>query len=85
MSIPYVTDIDPSYGNAVEVSSTVRRVVANNPGRFTFTVFSSDKEIVLDHIGYLKQRIDLDTFQNGTLISTKLKAFCWSKKMNLSS
>ena len=37
MSIPYVTDIDPSYGNAVEVSSTVRRVVANNPGRFTFT------------------------------------------------
>lgn len=37
MTIPYVTDIDPSYGNVVEVSSSIRRVVANNPGRFTYT------------------------------------------------
>ena len=41
---------------------------SDSTGRFTFTVLSSDKEIVLDHIGYLIQRIDLDTFQNGTLI-----------------
>ena len=37
MTIPYVTEIDPSYGNVVEVSSSIRRVVANNPGRFTYT------------------------------------------------
>jgi len=37
VSIPYVTDIDPQYGNVVEVTPTIRRVVANNPGRFTFT------------------------------------------------
>ncbi len=37
VGIPYLTDIDPSYGTAVDVSPTVRRVVANNPGRFTFT------------------------------------------------
>jgi len=41
---------------------------SDSTGRFNFTVLSSDKEIILDHIGYLKQRIDLDTFQNGTLI-----------------
>ena len=41
---------------------------SDSSGRFTITVFSSDKEIVLDHIGYLKQRIDLDTFQNGASI-----------------
>ena len=37
MTIPYVTDIDPEYGKVVEVSPSVRRVIANNPGRFTFT------------------------------------------------
>ena len=41
---------------------------SDSTGRFNFIVLSSDKEIVLNHIGYLKQRIDLDTFQNGTLI-----------------
>lgn len=37
MAIPYVTDIDPAYGAVVELSPKVRRVVCNNPGRFTFT------------------------------------------------
>ena len=46
---------------------------SDTTGSFTFTVHSSDKEIVLDHIGYLKQRIDLDTFQNGTLITLNKK------------
>ncbi len=36
MAIPYVTDIDPAYGQVVQVSPLVRRVVCNNPGRFTF-------------------------------------------------
>lgn len=37
MAVPHVTDIDPAYGNAIELSPMVRRIVANNPGRFTFT------------------------------------------------
>lgn len=37
MAIPYLTDIDPAYGAVVELSPMVRRVVCNNPGRFTFT------------------------------------------------
>ena len=36
MAIPYVTDIDPAYGAVVEITPLVRRVVCNNPGRFTF-------------------------------------------------
>ena len=37
MAVPHVTDIDPAYGMAIELSPMVRRIVANNPGRFTFT------------------------------------------------
>ena len=37
MSIPYVTEIDPKYGEVVQVTAGIRRVIANNPGRFTFT------------------------------------------------
>lgn len=37
MAIPYLTDIDPAYGQVVQLSPLVRRVVCNNPGRFTFT------------------------------------------------
>ncbi len=36
MAIPYVSSFEPCYGQAVEVSPLVRRVVANNPGPFTF-------------------------------------------------
>ncbi len=35
--IPFVRDIDCRYGEAVEVSGLIRRVVANNPGPFTYT------------------------------------------------
>lgn len=35
--IPFVRDIDCHYGEAVEVSPLIRRVVANNPGPFTYT------------------------------------------------
>lgn len=37
MAIPYVTDIDPAYGQVVQLTPMIRRVVCNNPGRFTFT------------------------------------------------
>ncbi|HEX2559707.1 MBL fold metallo-hydrolase [Phenylobacterium sp.] len=35
--IPYVRDIQFEYGRCDEVSPLIRRVVANNPGPFTFT------------------------------------------------
>lgn len=37
MSIPFVRDFEFDYGQAAEVSPLVRRVVAPNPGAFTFT------------------------------------------------
>lgn len=35
--IPFVRDIDCRYGESVEVSPLIRRVVAKNPGAFTYT------------------------------------------------
>ena len=35
--IPFVKDFDPEYGLCRRVSPRIRRVVANNPGPFTFT------------------------------------------------
>jgi glyoxylase-like metal-dependent hydrolase (beta-lactamase superfamily II) len=35
--IPYVRDIEFEYGRADQVSPLIRRVIANNPGPFTFT------------------------------------------------
>ena len=37
MGIPFVRDFDPRYGEAVQVSPRITRVVARNPGPFTFT------------------------------------------------
>jgi glyoxylase-like metal-dependent hydrolase (beta-lactamase superfamily II) len=34
--IPFVTLDDPAYGQAVQVSPTIRRVVAQNPSKFTY-------------------------------------------------
>ena len=36
MAIPYVRDMEAAYGAAVEVSPRVRRVLARNPGPFTY-------------------------------------------------
>lgn len=35
--IPYVRDIDVAYGRSDKVSPRIRRVIAKNPGPFTFT------------------------------------------------
>ena len=37
MAIPYVKEIDVEYGRVDQVSPLVRRVIANNPGDFTYT------------------------------------------------
>ena len=34
--VPFVTLVDPRYGDAVQVAPLVRRVVANNPSKFTY-------------------------------------------------
>ena len=36
MAIPFIRDFEPRYGEAVRLSPRVRRVVADNPGPFTF-------------------------------------------------
>ena len=36
MAIPFVRDFDPAYGEAVSVAPGLQRVVARNPGPFTF-------------------------------------------------
>lgn len=36
MSIPFVTDLDITYGEVDEVSPLIRRVVAENPSKFTY-------------------------------------------------
>ncbi|MDP2290287.1 MAG: MBL fold metallo-hydrolase [Actinomycetota bacterium] len=36
MSIPFVTLDDPRYGEVVQVSPLIRRVIANNPSKFTY-------------------------------------------------
>lgn len=36
MAIPYIKDIDFEYGKVEQVSPLIRRVIANNPGPFTF-------------------------------------------------
>ncbi|HMO42909.1 MAG TPA: MBL fold metallo-hydrolase, partial [Phenylobacterium sp.] len=35
--IPYVRDLDFEYGRCDQVSPLIRRVIARNPGPFTFT------------------------------------------------
>src|SRR5690606_26510954 len=35
--IQFNRDFDPAYGQAIDVSPLIRRVVAHNPGPFTFT------------------------------------------------
>ncbi|HWE45478.1 MAG TPA: MBL fold metallo-hydrolase [Caulobacteraceae bacterium] len=37
VQIPYVRDIDVAYGRSDQVSPRIRRVIAKNPGPFTFT------------------------------------------------
>jgi glyoxylase-like metal-dependent hydrolase (beta-lactamase superfamily II) len=36
MAIPFIREFDPGYGEEVRVSPLIARVVANNPGPFTF-------------------------------------------------
>lgn len=36
VKIPFVRELDPAYGQSIQVSPRIRRVTANNPGPFTY-------------------------------------------------
>lgn len=68
--IPFVRDIDPNYGHVAQVSPLIQRVVANNPGPFTYTgtgvyIIGRDSVAVIDpgphqdeHFDALKKALD---------------------------
>lgn len=61
--IPYVRAMEPRYGEAVAVSPLIRRVLANNPGPFTFLgtgvyVVGSGEVAVIDPGPDLPEHID---------------------------
>ena len=70
MSIPFVRDFQFEYGQAAQVSPLVRRIIANNPGAFTFTgtgvyIIGHGKVAVIDpgpaqadHFEALKRALD---------------------------
>jgi glyoxylase-like metal-dependent hydrolase (beta-lactamase superfamily II) len=70
MAIPFVREIDVEYGREDRVSPRVRRVIANNPGAFTYTgtgvyIIGSGKVAVIDpgpeipeHFEALKRALD---------------------------
>ena len=73
MAIPFIREFDFEYGRVQQVSPLVRRVVANNPGPFTFVgtgvfIIGNDEVAVLDpgphddeHFEALKAALDGET------------------------
>lgn len=73
MSIPFVRDMDFEYGKAQQVSPMIRRVIADNPGAFTFRgtgvyIIGSGSVAVIDpgpmiesHFDALKRALEGET------------------------
>ena len=73
MGIPFVRDIDVDYGRVDQVSPLIRRVIANNPGPFTYTgtgvyIVGKGEVAVIDpgpmieeHLEALKAALDGET------------------------
>ncbi|MEO0982027.1 MAG: MBL fold metallo-hydrolase [Pseudomonadota bacterium] len=71
--IPYVKEIDVDYGRVDQVSPLIRRVIANNPGAFTYTgtgvyIIGKGEVAVIDpgpeieeHFEALKRALDGET------------------------
>jgi glyoxylase-like metal-dependent hydrolase (beta-lactamase superfamily II) len=71
--IPFVRDFEFEYGKAAQVSPMVRRIIANNPGPFTYTgtgvyIIGRGKVAVIDpgpaideHFDALKRALDGET------------------------
>ena len=69
MAIPFIKTFEPHYGELVRVTPVIARVVANNPGPFTFTgtgvYIVGDREVAVidpgpdmpDHVAALKRAL----------------------------
>ncbi|HUO90284.1 MAG TPA: MBL fold metallo-hydrolase [Rhizomicrobium sp.] len=69
MAIPFIKTFEPHYGELVRVTPLIARVVANNPGPFTFTgtgvYIVGDREVAVidpgpdmpDHVAALKRAL----------------------------
>ena len=63
MPIPFKTDFDFEYGTPARLSPRIRRVIANNPGPFTFTgtgtyIIGNGAVAVIDPGPLMEQHID---------------------------
>jgi glyoxylase-like metal-dependent hydrolase (beta-lactamase superfamily II) len=70
MAIPFIRTFEPRYGELVQVTPLISRVVANNPGPFTFmgtgTYIIGDKDVAVidpgpdmpEHVDALKRALD---------------------------
>lgn len=62
-TIPFVRDIEFDYGKCVQLSPTIRRVIANNPSAFTYTgtgtyIIGRDQVAVIDPGPRNEQHVD---------------------------
>ena len=84
MSIPYVTLDDPQYGEAVQVSPLVQRVIAKNPSKFTYlgtgTYIIGDQQVAVIDPGPLfdPHRDALEAALRGRTVTAILVTHCHS-------
>ena len=68
--IPFVRDFDFAYGRPDQVSPLIRRVIANNPGPFTFTG-TGTYIIGRGEVAVIDPGPDLDAHLEAILAATK--------------
>jgi glyoxylase-like metal-dependent hydrolase (beta-lactamase superfamily II) len=84
MSIPYVTLDDPQYGEAVQVSPLVQRVIAKNPSKFTYlgtgTYIVGDRDVAVIDPGpqFEPHREALERALDGRTVRAILVTHCHS-------
>ena len=91
MSIPYVTLDDPQYGEAVQVSPLVQRVIAKNPSKFTYlgtgTYIVGGRDVAVVDPGpqFEPHREALERALDGRTVRAILVTHCHSDHSPLSS
>jgi glyoxylase-like metal-dependent hydrolase (beta-lactamase superfamily II) len=91
MSIPYVTLDDPQYGEAVQVSPLVQRVIAKNPSKFTYlgtgTYIVGDRDVAVIDPGpqFGPHREALERALDGRTVRAILVTHCHSDHSPLSA
>src|SRR3954449_2890155 len=83
-AIPFVTLDDPRYGESVQVSPLVRRVIANNPSKYTYLgtgtyIIGNDDVAVIDPGPKLDEHRDaLTRALDGSRVRAILVTHCHS-------